>query len=90
MLSESSALFYRPKDKKLHADKARANFVRQGGDHFTLLNVWEQWADSNYSQTYAIFKSYVFLLKIVAKIRDWRRFCYEQFLQFKVLSRVRE
>jgi pre-mRNA-splicing factor ATP-dependent RNA helicase DHX16 len=68
MLSESSAIFYRPKDKKLHADKARANFTNPGGDHFTLLNVWDQWDDSNYSQT----------------------FCYEQFLQFKVLSRVRD
>jgi pre-mRNA-splicing factor ATP-dependent RNA helicase DHX16 len=53
MLSESSSLFYRPKDKKMHADKARQNFVRAGGDHFTLLNVWDQWAESNYSQTYA-------------------------------------
>lgn len=68
MLQESSAIFYRPKDKKMHADKARASFVRQGGDHFTLLNVWEQWAESNFSQT----------------------FCYEQFLQFKVLSRARD
>ncbi|KAF9236501.1 pre-mRNA splicing factor [Melanogaster broomeanus] len=68
MLSESSSLFYRPKDKKLHADQARQNFVRAGGDHFTLLNVWEQWADTNYSQ----------------------QFCYEQFLQFKSLSRARD
>ncbi|KAL0563429.1 Cyclin-dependent kinase catalytic subunit, partial [Marasmius crinis-equi] len=68
MLSESSSLFYRPKDKKLHADQARQNFVRPGGDHFTLLNVWEQWADTNYSQ----------------------QFCYEQFLQFKSLSRARD
>ena len=49
MLSESGSIFYRPKDKKLHADQARQNFVRAGGDHFTLLNVWEQWADTNYS-----------------------------------------
>ncbi|KAH6912777.1 pre-mRNA splicing factor [Coprinopsis sp. MPI-PUGE-AT-0042] len=49
MLSESGSLFYRPKDKKLHADQARQNFVRPGGDHFTLLNVWEQWAEANYS-----------------------------------------
>ncbi|KAH8104519.1 pre-mRNA splicing factor [Cristinia sonorae] len=49
MLQESGSLFYRPKDKKLHADQARQNFVRAGGDHFTLLNVWEQWADTNYS-----------------------------------------
>lgn len=68
MLSESGSLFYRPKDKKLHADQARQNFVRQGGDHFTLLNVWEQWAETNYTQ----------------------QFCYEQFLQFKSLSRARD
>lgn len=68
MLQESSSLFYRPKDKKLHADQARQNFVRSGGDHFTLLNVWEQWAETNYSQ----------------------QFCYEQFLQFKSLSRARD
>jgi len=68
MLSESGSLFYRPKDKKLHADQARQNFMRPGGDHFTLLNVWEQWAETNYSQ----------------------QFCYEQFLQFKSLSRARD
>jgi pre-mRNA-splicing factor ATP-dependent RNA helicase DHX16 len=68
MLSESGSLFYRPKDKKLHADQARQNFVRTGGDHFTLLNVWEKWAETNYSQ----------------------QFCYEQFLQFKSLSRARD
>ncbi|PPR07105.1 hypothetical protein CVT24_010941 [Panaeolus cyanescens] len=68
MLSESGSLFYRPKDKKLHADQARQNFVRPGGDHFTLLNVWEQWAETNYSQ----------------------QFCYEQFLQFKSISRARD
>jgi hypothetical protein len=50
MLSESSSLFYRPKDKKLHADQARQNFGRPGGDHFTLLNIWEQWAESGFSQ----------------------------------------
>lgn len=31
------------------ADTARQNFVKPGGDHFTLLNVWEQWADSGFS-----------------------------------------
>jgi hypothetical protein len=68
MLSESGHLFYRPKAKKLHADQAHRNFVRVGGDHFTLLNVWDQWVDANYSQ----------------------QFCYEHFLQFRSLSRVRE
>lgn len=49
MLSESGSLFYRPKQKKLEADTARQNFVKPGGDHFTLLNVWEQWQESGFS-----------------------------------------
>lgn len=49
MLSESGSLFYRPKQKKLEADTARLNFVKPGGDHFTLLNVWEQWSESGFS-----------------------------------------
>jgi pre-mRNA-splicing factor ATP-dependent RNA helicase DHX16 len=42
MLTVQSSIFYRPKDKKFHADKARQNFFRPGGDHLTLLNVWNQ------------------------------------------------
>ena len=50
MLGEASALFYRPKDKKIHADSARARFtVKEGGDHLTLLNIWNQWCDSDFS-----------------------------------------
>ena len=54
MLGESSALFYRPKDKKIHADSARARFtVKEGGDHLTLLNIWNQWVDSDFSYVWA-------------------------------------
>ncbi|KAG0264436.1 hypothetical protein BG011_006795 [Mortierella polycephala] len=49
MLSVQNAVFYRPKDKKLHADKARQNLTKPGGDHLTLLNIWDQWVESNYS-----------------------------------------
>ncbi|CZS87912.1 probable pre-mRNA splicing protein PRP2 [Rhynchosporium graminicola] len=50
MLSEAAALFFRPKDKKLHADSARARFtVKEGGDHLTLLNIWNQWVDNDFS-----------------------------------------
>ncbi|CAI0648765.1 unnamed protein product [Colletotrichum noveboracense] len=50
MLSEASALFFRPKDKKIHADSARARFtVKDGGDHLTLLNIWNQWVDADFS-----------------------------------------
>lgn len=54
MLSEASALFFRPKDKKIHADSARARFtIKEGGDHFTLLNIWNQWVDSDFSFVWA-------------------------------------
>jgi pre-mRNA-splicing factor ATP-dependent RNA helicase DHX16 len=54
MLGESSALFYRPKDKKIHADSARARFtIKEGGDHLTLLNIWNQWVDSDFSYVWA-------------------------------------
>ncbi|GAB0134736.1 hypothetical protein EsDP_00003093 [Epichloe bromicola] len=54
MLGEASALFFRPKDKKIHADSARNRFtVKDGGDHATLLNVWNQWVDSDFSPVWA-------------------------------------
>jgi len=49
MLSVGNSIFYRPKDKALHADNARVNFYRPGGDHLALLNVYNQWAEANYS-----------------------------------------
>lgn len=68
MLQESGSLLYRPKDKRVHADKAHRNFIKPGGDHFTLLNIFEQWSEANYSQSW----------------------CFENFVQFKSLSRVRD
>lgn len=49
MLSVNGAIYYRPKDKIIHADTARKNFFVPGGDHLTLLNVYNQWADTDYS-----------------------------------------
>jgi pre-mRNA-splicing factor ATP-dependent RNA helicase DHX16 len=54
MLGEASALFYRPKDKKIHADSARARFTnKDGGDMLSLLNIWTEWVDSDYSYVWA-------------------------------------
>lgn len=54
MLSESGSLFLRPKENRVHADSARARFtVREGGDHFTLLNIWNQWVDSDFSYLFS-------------------------------------
>ncbi|XP_072331461.1 pre-mRNA-splicing factor ATP-dependent RNA helicase DHX16 [Scyliorhinus torazame] len=49
MLSVNNAIFYRPKDKVVHADNARMNFFLPGGDHMVLLNVYTQWVESAYS-----------------------------------------
>ncbi|KAK9239840.1 P-loop containing nucleoside triphosphate hydrolase protein [Lipomyces kononenkoae] len=53
MLGEASSLFYRPKEKKLHADKAREGFTRPGGDHLSLLEIWNQWVETDFSQVWA-------------------------------------
>ncbi|XP_074655901.1 pre-mRNA-splicing factor ATP-dependent RNA helicase DHX16-like isoform X2 [Tubulanus polymorphus] len=49
MLSVNNSIFYRPKDKIVHADTARQNFFKPGGDHLTLLNVYNQWVETDYS-----------------------------------------
>ena len=42
MVSIGSAVFYRPKDKQVHADNAHKQFSRGGvGDHIMLMNVYQ-------------------------------------------------
>lgn len=54
MLGESAALWYRPRDQRIHADSARNRLtVKEGGDHLTLLNVWHQWVDADFSPIWA-------------------------------------
>ncbi|KAK1741095.1 hypothetical protein QTG54_008347 [Skeletonema marinoi] len=46
MLSIGTSVFYRPKEKKVHADTAHQNFARGGGgDHIALLRCYSDWAD---------------------------------------------
>lgn len=49
MLSVNSSVFYRPKDKIIHADTARKNFFHHKGDHLTIMNLYNQWVASDYS-----------------------------------------
>ena len=49
MMSNNASIFYRPKDKIIHADTARKNFHQPGGDHITLLNVYNQWVETDFS-----------------------------------------
>lgn len=50
MVSIGGAVLYRPKDKQVHADNAHRAFHRGGvGDHIALLNVYNAWAETNFS-----------------------------------------
>ncbi|KAI5018081.1 hypothetical protein ZWY2020_042969 [Hordeum vulgare] len=50
MLSAGNAVFYRPKDKRVHADTARQAFhAGNVGDHVALLNVYSAWKESGCS-----------------------------------------
>ena len=54
MLGESASLFFRPKDKKVHADAARNRFTnKDGGDHLSLLNIWNEFVENEYSPIWA-------------------------------------
>ena len=71
MLSVNGAIFYRPKDKAVHADTARKNFFHPDGDHLTLMNVYNEWACTDYStqwcyEVFIQFRS----LKRARDIRD--------------------
>ena len=71
MLSLGSSVFYRPKDKKVHADTARLNFARGGGgDHTALLRCYREWAATDYSSTWC-FENYI-QPRNIKKARDIR------------------
>mmetsp|Transcript_34422 Transcript_34422/g.60356 ORF Transcript_34422/g.60356 Transcript_34422/m.60356 type:complete len:948 (+) Transcript_34422:2730-5573(+) len=66
MLSVGGSVFYRPKDRALHADNTRKSFNRPGGDHFVLLNVYQQccenrflksWCDEHFIQHKAMMRA---------------------------------
>ncbi|CAH1388645.1 unnamed protein product [Nezara viridula] len=58
MLSVNGAIFYRPKDKVVHADTARKNFFLPGGDHLVLWNVYKQWSDTDFSTQWC-YENYI-------------------------------
>lgn len=72
MLSVNNSIFYRPKDKAVHADNARINFARGGGgDHIVLMNVYNQWVETNYSTQWT-YENFVIMrsLKTARDVRE--------------------
>ncbi|RZB65548.1 Pre-mRNA-splicing factor ATP-dependent RNA helicase DEAH1, partial [Glycine soja] len=59
MLSVGNSIFYRPKDKQVHADNARLNFhTGNVGDHMALLKVYNSWKEINYSTQWC-YENYI-------------------------------
>lgn len=71
MLSLGASVFYRPKEKAVHADTARLNFARGGGgDHIALLRCYRDWAATDYSAAWC-FENFV-QVRSMKKARDIR------------------
>jgi len=70
MLSVNSTIFYRPKDKIILADTARKNFFSHGGDHLVLLNIYDQWTNTNFSTSWC-YENYI-QHKSMRRARDIR------------------
>ncbi|CAN1851424.1 Pre-mRNA-splicing factor ATP-dependent RNA helicase DEAH1 [Linum perenne] len=59
MLSVGNSIFYRPKDKQVHADNARLNFhTGNVGDHIALLKVYSSWKETNFSTQWC-YENYI-------------------------------
>jgi hypothetical protein len=75
MLTVNNAIFYRPKDKAIHADSARVNFNIPQGDHLTLMNV------SSPLFFYILFRSLSFLfVRLLFALELSFRYFYFSFL----------
>ncbi|KAK2965749.1 hypothetical protein RJ640_003287 [Escallonia rubra] len=71
MLSIGSSIFYRPKDKQVHADNARMNFhTGNVGDHIALLKVYNSWRETNFSTQWC-YENYI-QVRSMKRARDIR------------------
>ncbi|TKY73326.1 putative pre-mRNA-splicing factor ATP-dependent RNA helicase DHX16 [Spatholobus suberectus] len=71
MLSVGNSIFYRPKDKQVHADNAKMNFhTGDVGDHIALLKVYNSWKETNYSMQWC-YENYI-QVRSMKRARDIR------------------
>ncbi|CAN1351274.1 Pre-mRNA-splicing factor ATP-dependent RNA helicase DEAH1 [Linum perenne] len=71
MLSVGNSIFYRPKDKQVHADNARLNFhTGNVGDHIALLKVYSSWKETNFSTQWC-YENYI-QVRSMKRARDIR------------------
>jgi pre-mRNA-splicing factor ATP-dependent RNA helicase DHX16 len=70
MLSVNSSIFFRPKDKGVHADNSRKSFFEPCGDHMTLLRIYNEWVETGYASTWC-YESFI-QYRSMCKARDIR------------------
>ncbi|MBA0744098.1 hypothetical protein Gogos_006735 [Gossypium gossypioides] len=71
MLSVGNSIFYRPKDKQVHADNARMNFhTGNVGDHIALMKVYNSWRETNFSTQWC-YENYI-QVRSMKRARDIR------------------
>ncbi|GAB4845413.1 Pre-mRNA-splicing factor ATP-dependent RNA helicase DEAH1 [Ancistrocladus abbreviatus] len=71
MLSIGNSIFYRPKDKQVHADTARMRFHEGNiGDHIALLKVYNDWKACDYGSMWC-YENYV-QVRSMKRARDIR------------------
>nr|GMC47767.1 pre-mRNA-splicing factor ATP-dependent RNA helicase DEAH1-like isoform X1 [Ipomoea batatas] len=71
MLSIGNSIFYRPKDKQVHADNARLNFhMGNVGDHIALMKVYNSWKETNFSTQWC-YENYI-QVRSMKRARDIR------------------
>lgn len=59
----AQSIFYRPKDKQAQADAKKAKFHAPEGDHITLLNVYNAWKASRFSNPVRL---YIAAMKVIS------------------------
>lgn len=71
MVSVGGNVFYRPKDKAVHADNAHKAFHRGNvGDHIALMQCYNSWAETNYASQWC-FENFV-QVRTMKRARDIR------------------
>lgn len=64
-------IFYRPKEKQQQADQKKAKFHDPHGDHLTLLNVYNGWKNSRFSDPWC-FENFI-QKRSMSRARDIRK-----------------
>lgn len=84
MLGEMGNLFYRPRGKKEEADFAHNSLSQPQGDHFTLIEVWNQWSASSFS--YQWCRDHYVQYRTMKRARDVRKQLYRLCERAGILS----